>query len=819
MAPPFRLVRPHRRERAPSPKSLVAATIRSIALLASFAVSPASAALLQPERIAQLFERFDRDGNGKVTQEELSNARLFDRLDRNRDGQITLDEVRSVRGSDQTSDPASSSSESTEAASDDAQRAEEAAAAVAPDADKEIRRGPRRASPVERGIGGFVPDVELTDVRGDRHSLAEVARDKVLVVAATSTGCPLSLKFAPILVETAREFAPRQVAFVIVDSVATDETSEILRLQQDFDRSAICVADPNGSIARQLGLTTTTDTLVADRHRTVVFRGAVDDRFGFGYANPDAKRHYLREAIEAAIEVNSPAVVATDAPGCLLDLPVETADVRTSQVTYHGAISRLIAVHCVECHRRGGVAPFALDSYEAVVSHGAMIRETIERGVMPPWFAVESMPGPSPWANDRSLPEADRRLLFEWLASDRPLGDPAEAAPPRVFHDGWSIGEPDAVFGFETPVAIPATGTMPYRNVVVETDLPEDRWVSAIEVRPGNPAVVHHVIVSVIPPGADDQADDGVVERQGFWGIYVPGNASLVYPPGYAKRLPKGARLRFQMHYTPNGRATEDLTRIGVVFADAPPEHEVRVHGLANVRFRIPPHAADHHEQAEIVLPQDVDVLAFLPHMHLRGKSARYSVTSADGERTLLDVPHYDFNWQLLYRYAEPVRLKRGDRLTFQVVFDNSERNPANPNPGETVRWGPQTDDEMLLGYVEYVVPGIEPGEAAPRLPRLPGRLRERLSGAGGRSDAETSGAADSAENAEDDPQDSPPPSPARRPSFDRLDADRDGRVTWEEVRRAFPERGAVLKSLFERLDTDGDGGLDRNEASRLSGG
>ncbi len=326
--------------------------------------------------------------------------------------------------------------------------------------------------------------------------------------------------------------------------------------------------------------------------------------------------------------------------------------------------------------------------------------------------------------------------------------------------------------------------------------------------------------MSVIPPGADDQADDGVVERQGFWGIYVPGNASLVYPSGYAKRLPKGARLRFQMHYTPNGRATEDLTRIGVVFAAAPPEHEVRVHGLANVRFRIPPHAADHHEQAEIVLPQDVDVLAFLPHLHLRGKSARYSVTSADGERTLLDVPHYDFNWQLLYRYAEPVRLKRGDRLTFDVVFDNSAGNPANPNPDETVRWGPQTDDEMLLGYVEYVVPGVEPGEVAPRLPRLSGRLRDRLAEAGGSGgNAGASGVADSAENAGDDAKDSTALSTARRIGFDRLDVDRDGRVTWEEVRTAFPERGAGLKSLFDRLDTDGDGALDRTEAGRLGGG
>jgi len=226
---------------------------------------------------------------------------------------------------------------------------------------------------------------------------------------------------------------------------------------------------------------------------------------------------------------------------------------------------------------------------------------------------------------------------------------------------------------------------MPYQNVVVETNLPEDKWVQAIEVRPGNLSVVHHVLVFI--QAADEEngpRDDGADERSGYWGIYVPGNSTLIYPDGYAKRIPKGAKLRFQMHYTPNGTATEDSTRIGLIFAKEPPKHEVHVAGIVNARISIPPGVANHQEVANIRLPMDVQVLGFLPHMHLRATAARYDLISASGNETMLDVPRYDYNWQLLYKYAEPVSLKAGDLLRFTVWYYNSVNNPANPDPTPT---------------------------------------------------------------------------------------------------------------------------------------
>jgi hypothetical protein len=186
--------------------------------------------------------------------------------------------------------------------------------------------------------------------------------------------------------------------------------------------------------------------------------------------------------------------------------------------------------------------------------------------------------------------------------------------------------------------------------------------------------------------------------------VYVPGNNSLVYPDGYAKKLPKGATLHFQMHYTPNGKATTDQTKLGLIFAKHPPRHEVQVAGIVNTRFEIPPGEGNHRVDAKIPVPFDAKVLALFPHAHLRGKAAKYELNTPDGKTsTLLDVPHYDFNWQLQYRFADPVTAPRGSSLTYTAWYDNSDKNPANPDPKKTVRWGQQTYEEMHLGYIEFV--------------------------------------------------------------------------------------------------------------------
>ncbi len=255
--------------------------------------------------------------------------------------------------------------------------------------------------------------------------------------------------------------------------------------------------------------------------------------------------------------------------------------------------------------------------------------------------------GTALWSNDRSLADDDRTVLLAWLDGNKPLGNEGDAPRPRSFATGWSIGKPDAIFEFAKPVAIKATGIMPYQNVVIETKLTEDKWIQAIEVQPGDRAVVHHMVVYLQSTDKEQMTvhDEAADERAGFWAVYVPGNATLIYPQGFAKLLPRGANLRCQIHYTPSGTATTDLSRIGVVFAKQPPRHEVRALGICNVKIAIPPGEANHREDAAIRLPFDIEVLSFLPHMHARGKACRYNIIKRNGDvRILLDVPRYDFN-------------------------------------------------------------------------------------------------------------------------------------------------------------------------------
>ncbi|MFM8284732.1 MAG: redoxin family protein [Planctomycetaceae bacterium] len=684
-------------------------------------VALAGRAAAQPG-VGDRFDQLDRDGDGRVTPDELPARAFFERLDLDGDGAITKREaLEAVRAG------------ALRDVRDGAGTPPAAPATPAPSAPAEppLRAGPEPVRPGDHGIGRRVGDVTFTALDGTVHDLSRFAAGRIVVVAMTSTSCPLSKKYLPKLADLVAASAD-EIAWILVDPVPTDDPARQREAAGRFADRAVWVHDPQARLAAAVGALSTTDVVVLAADRTVTYHGAIDDQYGFGYALDAPRRRFLADALAAIGRGDAPPVAATEAPGCVLDRPAEGA--APAAVTYHGRISRIVARHCVDCHRDGGAGPFPLDSYADLVGHAGMVAEVIARGTMPPWFAAATPADPdtgrvhTPWANDRSLAEADRHDLVAWLSGGRPEGDPAEAPAPRAYPEEWQIGTPDAVFEFAEPVAVKATGVMPYQTVFVETHLTEDRWVQAIEVRPGDPGVVHHALIHLA--GEIDSVADVVAaaeERGGFWGEYVPGQNTLVFPEGFAKKLPQGARLRFQMHYTPNGTATTDRTRVGVIYAKEPPRHEIRVAGIVNPRISIPPGAADHREEASLTVPFDATILGFLPHLHVRGKACRYELVRGDGDRsTILDIPRYDFNWQLLYRLHEPLALRAGDRLVFTAWFDNSPGNPANPDPTKTVRWGPQTFDEMHLGYVEYFVPGMPLGQSPPALRRGRNLLRGR---------------------------------------------------------------------------------------------
>jgi thiol-disulfide isomerase/thioredoxin len=573
-------------------------------------------------------------------------------------------------------------------------------------ADPSPKESPKLRLPGEAGVGRLVPDVAFTDLAGKAGKLSDFKSSKLTVIAFTNTTCPVCKKYAPSLQRIEKDFAAKGINFLFVNPTKTDKPA-------DHGFKGRYVHDTDGALTAAFGATSTAEVFVIDSARTVQYRGAIDDQYGLGYSRESPRFSYLTTALNDLLAEKNPVVQATTAPGC--ELTPDAAKVPAVALTYHARIERIIQNNCVDCHRKGGVAPFVLDTYDDVVANKAMIKKTVDKGTMPPWFAAPPKKGEhSPFANDRTLTESDKKDLFAWLAGDMKKGDPADAPLPRKYESGWLIGKPDAVFQIPKPIAVKAEGTMPYQNVTVDTNFDEDRWVQALEVQPTAREVVHHVLVFAVPKGTRGIGG----EAQGFFAAYVPGNNSLTYPEGYAKKLPKGFSLRFQIHYTPNGKATSDQTKLAVIFAKEKPRYEVRVGGVTNPTFSIPPGADNHKVTGTIpLIPFDVHILAFFPHAHLRGKAARYELKTPDGKvTTLLDVPHYDFNWQLQYRFAEPVAVPRGSGLIYTAWYDNSDKNPANPDPKKTVKWGQQTFDEMHLGYVEFVIDSGGSGNLRPGL-------------------------------------------------------------------------------------------------------
>ena len=565
----------------------------------------------------------------------------------------------------------------------------------------------RPLAPAQAGVGRRIADVSGKATDGNNYQLTVALKErKALVVAVTSTSCPLSKKYLPTLVKLEKDYGAKGVGFLLLDPIATDTAEEIQKQLAAAGFQGPCFHDKDGTHAKMLGLTTTTEVFVIDPTRTVVYRGAIDDQYGLGYSTDAPKHTYLKDALEAVLAGREPTVRATTAPGCILDLGAVKAEA-SAKVTYHNRISRMVQQNCQECHHKGGVGPFALDTLDDLITHKGMIEKVVEKGTMPPWFAAKPAKGePSPFVNDRALPDADKADLLAWLKDGAPAGEKGDAPLPRPFPKDWIIGKPDLVVQLDKPIDIKATGVMPYQTVAVDTKLEDDQWISAVEIRPTAKEVVHHVLVFTAPPkkGAElfPPRPRGS-EASGFFAAYVPGNSAQIYPVGFGKKLEKGSRLLFQIHYTPNGTATQDQLQIAFKYAAAKPDKELKVFGLANPKIEIPAGDDDYKNTAEIRLPYDVTLTGLMPHMHVRGKACKYVAELPDGSsKVLLDVPHYDFNWQLSYKLAAPAALPRGTKIVYTAWFDNSDKNPANPDPKKIVKWGPQTFDEMLLGYLEF---------------------------------------------------------------------------------------------------------------------
>ena len=410
------------------------------------------------------------------------------------------------------------------------------------------------------------------------------------------------------------------------------------------------------------------------------------------------------------------------------------------EATFHKDIEPILQARCQGCHRQGEAAPMSLITYQEARPWAKAIRQAVLTHKMPPWFAD---PAHGNFSNDRRMPQAEIDRIVAWVDGGAKEGNPQDAPKPRTFTAGWVMGKPDAVVELPVDFAVPASGTVEYTYFVVPSGFTEDKWVQNVEVRAGNTKVVHHVVVEVRPPGVEfltdakygepfvperkpkpHKSDTGQgaleVDTVEVAGVYVPGGVPYYLKPGQARLIPAGSDLVFQMHYTTNGKAATDRTRVGFQFAKQPPAERVVNTLVTNRNLRIPAGAADHAVVARVTLQADSTLVAMFPHMHVRGKSFEYRATYPTGKsETLLSVPRYDFNWQLSYNLQQPKLLPKGTVLECVARYDNSPNNPFNPDPGREVYWGDQTWDEMLAGFVDLAIPvKMEPMTLVPPRPK-----------------------------------------------------------------------------------------------------
>ncbi len=553
-------------------------------------------------------------------------------------------------------------------------------AAATPEADKDSG---------EPRIGRKIENFRLEDSYGTARELNDLRDKPVVVIAFLGTECPLANLYMPRLAGLAAKLDAQGVSFFGINSNQQDSITEVNAHAKKHNLPFPVLKDAGNKVADAFGAERTPELFVLDGDRVVRYRGRIDDQYGIGYQKREPSRRDLELAIEELLAGNNVSLAETEPLGCLIGRvhrPQPSGD-----VTYSNQIARIMKERCVECHHEGQIAPFSLTNYEEVVGWAEMIQEVAHDRRMPPWFAA---PEHDEFKNNPALTKEELATIDAWIEGGCPEGDPAQLPAAAEYAQGWGISRPDAIFyQSDKPFKVPAEGVVDYQYYTVDPGWTEDKWIQQAEVKAGAPTVVHHVIVFIQEPGGQPFGAPQMA--------YAPGMTPRRLPPGTAIRARAGSKLVFQNHYTPNGTATEDRSYVGFVYVDPQTvTHEVLGGACGQMQLAIPPHDANHKVVARKLFLKEALLLGMNPHMHVRGKSFKYELQLPDGTtEVLLDVPRYDFNWQLWYMLKEPRVIPKGARMVCTAYFDNSADNPANPDPSKEVNWGEQTFEEMMFGF------------------------------------------------------------------------------------------------------------------------
>ena len=557
-----------------------------------------------------------------------------------------------------------------------------------------------------KALPAFAP---VTDLGGHVYDGRTIAKHKATVFVFMSTQCPVSKVYAPRLNALAREYGSRNIQMVGVFSNMQEGQPEVAAFAKGRALAFPILRDGDAAIATRFHATMTPQVFVVNSSGALVYSGRVDDS-----ADASQVHHRdLKDALDAVLAGRPVASAKTVAFGCIIRRPA--TQVASSQITYAHDVAPILQRQCETCHRTGQIGPMALTSYAQAAAWRGDIKRYTQSRQMPPWKAD---PNAGDFQDARRLSAQEIATLAKWADAGAPEGDSKDLPAPAHFNDDWALGKPDMVLQPMRAYHVEADGGDVYRCYVIPTDFTQDRYVAAVDVQPGNRAVVHHVIAFIDGDGRSATLDNHEKEPgytsfggvgftpTGALGGWAPGMTAHYLPAGVATQVPKGARIVLQVHYHKDGKPETDLSRVGLYFAKGPVDKTLHVipmiHGLqipaADARYTVTTTSAPS--------PINYHLIAVTPHMHLLGRVMKLTAIKPDGTKVpLVSVSDWDFNWQSTYFYKKPIALPVGTRVVMTATYDNSARNPRNPNtPPKAVTWGEQTTDEMCIAFLHYTL-------------------------------------------------------------------------------------------------------------------
>jgi peroxiredoxin len=525
---------------------------------------------------------------------------------------------------------------------------------------------------------------QLTDHKRLAHELHYFKDAKAIVLMTQINGTTVSRKAAADLEKLQAKYAGKGVLFYMLNSKDSRDAAAAEAKAQGFDIPVL--VDELQLVGESLGVQREGEVFV------------VEPKSGFkiAYHGPVAETAKALDAIVAGQPVAKSRVeVKSGAP---ITFAERGKAAEHANISYSDEIAPILQAKCVTCHQKGGIAPFAMDSYEIVKTMAPMIRESVRAERMPPYFAD---PHIGSFQNDQGMTADQTKTLIHWLEAGAPRGTGRDALKEDASEaPEWPayLGKPDVIVDLPA-FDVAASGLIEYQNMRVENPFKEDAWLRAISIKPGDRTVLHHVVSNHV---ADPKLPRSKVPG-GSVGSYTPGAEAQVIAKDAGAPVPAGGKLNFQMHYTTTGKAATDRTQVGFYTLKAPPKFIKRSTVIGDFGLKIPAGAARHEEVSYQVFPADAYIYTLYPHSHYRGFSVDLKMVTPDGKETmLLALPKYDFNWQRDYDPKEPILVKKGTKLVARWIYDNSENNRANPDPKRDISWGEQTNEEMMYFRVNY---------------------------------------------------------------------------------------------------------------------